>query len=213
MKIPGYSNAHLSYCSNIHPGEEWLDHFAQLRKHLPELKRRISPDQPFGIGLRLSAKAAVQLLEPGHLNEFRHWMEKEGLYLFTINGFPYGSFHGERVKDNVYVPDWSSSERLDYTLNLVHILSKLLPVGKEGGISTSPVSYKYWKTNEEKMNNIYRKAAIQMADAAHVMHQIHTDLDKMVHVDIEPEPDCLLENSEETIAFFQQWLHIGEFPI
>ena len=27
-----------------------------------------------------------------------------------------------------------------------------------------------------------------------------------IHLDIEPEPDCLLENTTETIEFFEQWL-------
>lgn len=206
MIIDGYKDIHLTYCSNIHTGENWHDHFEQLKIHLPELKRRVSPQNPFGIGLRLSAKAAGQLLDENTINLFYSWMIEKEMYLFTINGFPYGSFHGERVKDNVYVPDWSRSERLDYTLNLVHILSKLLPQGMEGGISTSPISYKYWDNNGKRLDQIRRKAAVHLADAAHVMHQVQKDLGKIIHLDIEPEPDCLLENSAETADFFLNWL-------
>jgi hypothetical protein len=31
----------------------------------------------------------------------------------------------------------------------------------------------------------------------------------LIHLDIEPEPDCLLENTDESIAFFERWL----FPL
>ena len=30
-----------------------------------------------------------------------------------------------------------------------------------------------------------------------------------IHLDIEPEPDCVLENTDESLAFFEQWL----FPV
>ena len=52
---------------------------------------------------------------------------EQNLYVFTINGFPYGCFHGARVKENVYVPDWRTPERRDYTNLLADILADLLP--------------------------------------------------------------------------------------
>lgn len=206
MKIENYPDCHLTYCSNIHPGEEWEDHFHHLKKHLPELKKRLSPGDPFGVGLRLSAKAASKLMDPGILNLFRDWLKREDLYVFTINGFPYGSFHGERVKDNVYAPDWSSRERLDYTLNLADILSKLLPAGIDGGISTSPVSYKFWKKNASGYGGVFKSSAIHLAQMAHEMSLIEEKEKKELHLDIEPEPDCLIENSRETVDFFTNQL-------
>jgi hypothetical protein len=52
---------HLTYCTNIHAGEHWADHFASLQAHFPAIKARIAPDRPMGIGLRLSNQASLDL--------------------------------------------------------------------------------------------------------------------------------------------------------
>ena len=76
------------------------------------------------------------------LLSFQKWLEEKNCYVFTINGFPYGNFHGERVKEQVYRPDWSTSDRLEYTVLLFEILEKLLQPGEEGSVSTLPGSFK-----------------------------------------------------------------------
>jgi len=206
MKLQSHHDAHFTYCSNIHPGEEWADHFKQIKGHLPELKSRLSPEAPFGVGLRLSAKAASQLKNENELESFRHWLLENELYLFTINGFPYGSFHGERVKDNVYSPDWTTLDRLTYTNNLIDILASLLPEGLDGGISTSPLSYKYWKKAESGYDAIFATATVNLARAALKMGQVYEETGKEIHIDIEPEPDCILETGAETLQYFQHHL-------
>jgi hypothetical protein len=135
---------HLTYCTNIHPAVGWDAVFASLRDHAPALKARLSPDAPFGIGLRLSGAESTELLSGDRLAGFRAWLDAEGLYVFTINGFPHGAFHGRPVKADVHAPDWRSEERVAYTLRLAGILDALLPDGVEGTISTSPLSYGPW---------------------------------------------------------------------
>jgi len=206
MKLQSHPDAHFTYCSNIHSGEEWADHFKQIKGHLPEMKSRLSPEAPFGVGLRLSAKAASQLKNENELESFRHWLLENELYLFTINGFPYGSFHGERVKDNVYSPDWTTLDRLTYTNNLIDILASLLPEGLDGGISTSPLSYKYWKKAESGYDAIFATATVNLARAALKMGQVYEETGKEIHIDIEPEPDCILETGAETLQYFQHHL-------
>ena len=132
---------HLTYCTNIHPAVGWEAVLASLRAHAPALKARLSPDAPFGIGLRLSGAESRELLADGRLDEFRRWLDAEGLYVFTINGFPHGTFHGQPVKADVHAPDWRSEERVAYTLRLAEILDALLPEAVDGTISTSPLSY------------------------------------------------------------------------
>jgi hypothetical protein len=201
-----HPDIHLTYCSNIHPGETWDATFHQLKIHVPALKSRLSKEKPFGIGLRLSADAAGQLLEPGKLDEFKSWLEQENLYVFTLNGFPYGSFHGEPVKDNVYSPDWGTDERYKYTAGLIDILAELTPSGGEGSISTSPVSYKFWHESEMSKHEVAKKAAIHLSSLAFKMAQIKEKRNVEIHVDLEPEPDCLIENTPETIGFFKNIL-------
>lgn len=205
MRLPK-SDLHLGYCSNIHPGEEWPEVFDRLKTNLPELKRRLAPEQAFGIGLRLSAAAARTLLDERAMKTFRDWLEREDFYVFTINGFPYGSFHGRRIKDRVYQPDWSTAERLRYSRDLAKVLERLLKAGEEGGISTSPVSYKAWLTDEASRREVLRESSRNMARVALQMHRIRDESGVSLHLDIEPEPDCLIENTEETISFFNDWL-------
>lgn len=206
MQFKNNSDLHLTYCTNIHPGESWKEVREQLEKHLPELKSRISPDQSFGVGLRLSARAAEELLEENRLPQFKEWLSEHGLYVFTMNGFPYGSFHRQRVKDLVYAPDWRTGERLKYTRNLIRILAELLPEGMEGGISTSPVSYKRWLTQRSLRKKAFRKGSENLARIAYELAVLKEEENKDIHLDIEPEPDCLLENSSDTISFYKNHL-------
>ncbi|WP_276496460.1 metabolite traffic protein EboE [Pontibacter litorisediminis] len=198
---------HLSYCTNIHPGETWEEVFSSLKRYLPELKEKLSPGKPFGIGLRLSDKASRALAEKERLTAFREWLDEHGLYVYTMNGFPYGGFHNQVVKDEVHKPDWTTEARLDYTLRLAHILATLLPEGVEGGISTSPLSYKPWhENNAEQLNTVYSSATASLVDLVAQLRQIKESTGKTIHIDIEPEPDGLLENSEEVIRYYQDWL-------
>src|SRR6476660_926361 len=110
MKIAG---SLLSYCTNIHAGETWTDHFAALKKHFPFIKKEVSPAVAMGIGLRLSNLASLEIVTEGKLAEFQQWLREHDAYVFTMNGFPYGGFHDTVVKDQVHAPDWTTDERVD----------------------------------------------------------------------------------------------------
>jgi len=132
---------HLTYCLNVHPGEDWDSNFASIKKYALEIRRRVALGQPFGLGMRLSRIAADELIKSNRLAEFRSFLKKHNLYVFTINGFPYGQFHGTAVKESVYQPDWATEERVVYTNLLADILAQLLPDGVMGSISTVPGGY------------------------------------------------------------------------
>jgi len=136
LKNTSQISQHLSYCSNIHPGESWKQTMSNLQNNLPGIRDQIAPEQDFGIGLRLSAQAASELNGPETLSEFQSFLSDNPFYLFTINGFPYGPFHGTTVKESVYLPDWLDPERLRYTNELADILAILLRDGVNGSIST-----------------------------------------------------------------------------
>lgn len=206
MKLATHNNLHLTYCTNIHPGETWSEVLTNLKKYLPSLKTRLAPNQSFGIGLRLAAAATEELLAGENLLQFKTWLEAEDLYVFTLNGFPYGGFHHQVVKDQVYAPDWSKSERLDYSLQLMKILATLLPENLDGGISTLPLSYKPWWQNIEERNEVLAQSSLHLARAIAEMAQIYQNTGKLLHFDLEPEPDGMLENTAEVIDFFQVWL-------
>ena len=145
MLIENKSNSsYLTYCTNIHAAEEWYDVINKLKLFVPKIKKEVSNDKTFGLGLRLAASAAKDLCIKDNFYEFEDFLKKSNLYVFTINGFPYGNFHGKPVKEGAYKPDWSSDLRLNYTNLLADHLSKLLPDGIEGSISTVPGTYKPW---------------------------------------------------------------------
>src|SRR5215217_1518156 len=104
------SQGHLTYCTNIHPGENWEGHFAALKRNFPFVKAQVSPDTPMGLGLRLSHEASLELEHPDKLTEFKQWLADNDAYVFTMNGFPYGEFHNVDVKDQVHAPDWTTQE-------------------------------------------------------------------------------------------------------
>jgi hypothetical protein len=202
MRLPG--QGHLTYCSNIHPGESWLEVFASLRTHLPLVKKKVSPTQPLGIGLRLSNQASIELMEAG-TSEFLEWMKSEEFYVFTMNGFPYGGFHRQKVKDQVHQPDWTSDERVAYTIRLFDLLAEMLPEGMDGGISTSPLSYKPWWTRAQT-EDVFRRATKNLIKVVKHLYRYFQMHGTLLHLDIEPEPDGLIENSGETICYFNDWL-------
>src|SRR3954465_5003030 len=136
------SGIHLAYCTNVHRGETWAETFAALERHTLPVRRRVAEGRPYAIGLRLGQRAPTELAQPGELAAFQRWLETHDCYIFTINGFPYGSFHGTRVKEQVYAPDWSPPERVAYTLQLVALLVQLAPREVGGSVSTVPASFK-----------------------------------------------------------------------
>jgi hypothetical protein len=191
---------HLAYCTNIHRGETWGETLDAFKTHTLAVRERVSPRYPFAIGLRLSHQATVELSYPTTLLTFQRWLEKNSCYVFTINGFPYGRFHGTRVKEQVYAPDWTSPERLAYTNGLFDLLTQLLPAGVEGSVSTLPGSFKeFIQTGEQKKlirENLWR--------CVEHIARLSEKFKRKLHLGLEPEPLCLLENSAETIAFFEQ---------
>ncbi|NEQ49522.1 MAG: metabolite traffic protein EboE [Leptolyngbya sp. SIO3F4] len=197
---------HLTYCSNIHPGETWPEVKHNLETYLPALKQQLSPDHAFGVGLRLSNLASQELLTDSNLPQFKTWLADNNLYVFTLNGFPYGGFHHKIVKDQVYAPDWSKSERLDYTLRLVDILTALLPESIDGGISTVPLSYKPWWSDDDSRDTVFANCTLHLAQLTARLAALREQSGQLIHLDLEPEPDGLLENATEVISYFQNWL-------
>ncbi|WP_412468076.1 metabolite traffic protein EboE [Pedobacter sp. KLB.chiD] len=200
------NSGHLTFCTNIYAGENWMAHFDVLKSSFPILKAQLSPDAPMGIGLRLSNLASIELLQENHLEIFIQWLAKEGGYVFTMNGFPYGGFHHTRVKDQVHAPDWTTVERVEYTLRLAEILSQLLPDDTDGGISTSPLSYKPWFNDAEAKESATASATANIIKVAEGLHQLYSQSGKVIHLDIEPEPDGFLESGPEFIDWYENVL-------
>ncbi|GGD40790.1 sugar phosphate isomerase [Emticicia aquatilis] len=198
---------HLSYCSNIHPGEDWDAHFSVLQRSIPEIKAAVFPNEKMGIGLRLANQASIDLSEKSNFDTFKNWLEANDCYVFTMNGFPYGGFHNVVVKDQVHAPDWTTTERTNYTIRSFSLLAQLLPTHlTEGGISTSPLSYRFWWKTADSLEEATKIATRNMILVVESLIEIKATKGKILHLDIEPEPDGILENSDEYIAWYNNYL-------
>ncbi len=151
------------YCTNVHGGETYPEVLANLNRYTVAIKQRVSPDQPMGLGLWLSAAVARQVVADQQIAALRDWLRVRGLFVFTLNGFPYGGFHGPVVKHRVYQPDWCDPRRLAYTLDLIQILAGLIDDdATQGSISTLPIGWLgriVWNTTKSRpRRNSYRQS-------------------------------------------------------
>lgn len=162
----------------------------------------MSPDRPMGIGLRLSGAAARSLEHPAAFADLADLLDAHGLYVFTINGFPYGRFHGAPVKEGVYRPDWTEPERLDYSDRLARILAQLLPEGEQGTVSTVPLGH----APLLRMAGALDRAVDQLLQHAAALVSLRDTTGRSVTLAIEPEPCCAIETTTGAVDFFERHL-------
>jgi sugar phosphate isomerase/epimerase len=199
MQLSTPSGAHLTYCTNVHPGETLPAVRELVKRHVTAVKASVSPEQRFGVGLRLAAAAADALSDQAELERFELELAAEDLYCFTLNGFPYGAFHGTRVKEDVYLPDWLAPQRVRYTEALARVLAELLPPDVEGSISTVPGCFKpnaRTALDEQRM-------AHAMIDVVSSLIGVERERGKTIALALEPEPECFLETTAEAVRFFE----------
>lgn len=189
---------HLTYCLSVHPGETWEENFDAIRTKALAVREKVGAAGDFGLGLRLSCRAANQLSDPGQLRVFREFLATNELYAFTVNGFPYGQFHRTSVKERVYFPDWRSDDRVAYSKILGDVLAGILPEGVSGSISTVPGSYGPWITCDRDVVQM----AENLAEVALHYHSVRGQTGREVVLALEPEPDCFLGTMADVEAFF-----------
>jgi len=189
----------LSYCMNVHPGrtveevEQGLDRFT-----CPVQENYAAP---LAAGLWLARSVVRELLQsPNELTRFAEGLATRDLSCHTLNAFPYGDFHSDRVKETVYIPDWSQPERLDYTTDCARVLAALMPEGCEGSISSLPLGFKQTPHGED----FFDRCIDQLLELSRRLDALHDDTGKVVRLGLEPEPVCLIETTAEAIDFFNR---------
>ncbi|MBM2615599.1 metabolite traffic protein EboE [Actinoplanes sp. LDG1-06] len=187
---------HLSYCTNVHPAEDLAGIIDQLDTYALPIRHRLDADV-LGLGLWLAAPAAAGLADsPEDRRRLRRELDARGLEVVTLNGFPYEAFQAPVVKLGVYYPDWTSRERLDYTLRLARILTDLMPdTASYGSVSSLPIA---WRTPWDGS----RAAAAfgHLDELARGLARIESETGRKVRVGFEPEPGCLIENTTQAAA-------------
>lgn len=187
----------LSYCTNVHPAEDLDGVIRQLREYAGPIRQKTGLDV-LGVGLWIPAVLARRLAtSPDDVGLLRRVLTEEGLQLHTINAFPYGGFHNEVVKLDVYKPTWAERERLDYTLDCAEVLAALLPEGVAGSISTLPLAWREsWTTADDDA------ATAAFIELGSRLSELRERTGKTVRVAVEPEPGCVLD----TVADVVGWL-------
>lgn len=187
------ANTHIGYCLNIYPGETADAIADHITRQCPRVKSMVCPNADMGIGLWLPAKAAqVFRQQPEKLKKR---LADQKIYAFTVNAFPFGDFHTPPVKEKVYLPDWSSKARVEYTIDVAHVLAHLLPDGIDGSISTVPVGYG---------KQCPPKAPANLVAVLSAFEEIEAKTGRLIRLALEPEPDCYLERVDECIDFIEQ---------
>ncbi|WP_108932549.1 metabolite traffic protein EboE [Streptomyces ardesiacus] len=196
FRHPDGSTIHLAYCTNVHPAETLDGVLAQLRDHCEPVRRRLGRDR-LGIGLWLARDAAHALVtDPAALRGLRTELDRRGLEVVTLNGFPYEGFGAEEVKYRVYKPDWADLERLEHTTSLARLLAGLLPDDvTDGTISTLPLAWRtaYDETRADKA----RAALVTLAERLDALHEL---TGRSIRIGLEPEPGCVVETTHDAIA-------------
>jgi sugar phosphate isomerase/epimerase len=190
----------LSYCTNVHPGRSVREVEDGLDGYTVPVMRAFG--EPLAAGLWLANGVVTELLsEPGRLEQFCEGLRERGLTCHTLNAFPSGDFHGERVKENVYLPDWTTAERVDYTVRCAEVLAKLLPEDvDEGSISTLPLGFREFPHADD----FTHRCSAKLIDCAEALARIYDETGKLIRLAIEPEPFCVVETTPQTIQFFRQ---------
>ncbi|HEY7884161.1 MAG TPA: metabolite traffic protein EboE [Cellvibrionaceae bacterium] len=190
--------APLTYCSNIYPGESWADVMHNLDSHLLDVKSELKSSTPFPLGLRIAGQAALEADDKA-IEQFQQWCHRHNCYLLTIKGFPYGAFHNSRVKEQVYLPDWRNSERVTYSKRLGDLAIRLQPDAQRISISTVPIAFKPGFADTD-----WPRVCQHICEVAEHYYQLQQNTGIQLVLSIEPEPYCVLETTDETIAFFQR---------
>ncbi|MEU0019341.1 metabolite traffic protein EboE [Streptomyces rochei] len=196
FRHPDGSTVHLAYCTNVHPAETLDGVLAQLRDHCEPVRRRLGRDR-LGIGLWLAKDAAHALVtDPSALRGLRGELDRRGLEVVTLNGFPYEGFGAEEVKYRVYKPDWADPERLEHTTSLARVLAGLLPDDvTDGSISTLPLAWRtaYDETRADKA----RSALATLGERLDALQEL---TGRSIRIGLEPEPGCIVETTRDAIT-------------
>ncbi|MDG4805611.1 metabolite traffic protein EboE [Micromonospora sp. WMMD1120] len=196
LRHAGGETVHLGYCTNVHPAEDLAGILRQLDTYAVPVRAALGSDL-LGLGLWLAAPVAAELAADATLRRrLRAELDARGLEVVTLNGFPYAAFQAPVVKQDVYHPDWTTEQRLTYTLDLARVLADLLPDdAARGSISTLPLAWRQpWDAD---MADAARRRLDQLAAG---LAGVRRDTGREVRVAFEPEPGCVVESSSQAAA-------------
>lgn len=176
----------VGYALNVFPAETLAELWTCLETEVLQIKQRVFPDEVFPIELRFSEKI-VRDLNCDEVVRLKYFLDTHDLALVTVNGFVMPHFHGERVKERVYLPAWHESDaRLRFTNTCVDILSQL--TSDEASVSVPFGAL---------------KPVTHAAIAPNILKAGEHAATKGCVVALEPEPGLCVETTDEVLEFFR----------
>ncbi|EJL02632.1 MULTISPECIES: metabolite traffic protein EboE [Pseudomonas] len=196
----GWTATQIGYCSNVHPTHDLGGLRASIDRHFQTVRTLRGLDRQDS-GMWISARAAAELQHASARTDFLDLLQRSGLRLTSLNGFPYGQFHQGAVKADVYRPSWAAPQRLAYSMDLARFLAQALPADcHQGVISSVPLGYAaHWSPT------LQQQAEQQLRELTAALARLQRETGKKILVCLEMEPDCVLENTDQAIAFFRHW--------
>ena len=170
------SSLPLAYCTNVHPCRSGADVPRVLDQYAVPVRERCEFEIAAGLWLPAAALADV-LATPASATDLRRALDDRRLTCYTLNAFPFGDFHGERVKEQVYLPDWADSRRLEYTTDCARLLAALLSDGVDGSISTLPLGFKHLPQGPD----FFDRAIAQLLELARRLERLRAETAAAMH--------------------------------
>jgi len=186
---------HLSYGTNVRPARDLEAVVDQLDTYASAIRARLGVDT-LGVSLWLPPTLAAALAVDGRARtRLRAELDARGLEVVTLSGVPYAEGGDEGSATARYLPDWSSPDRLEYTLDLARILVDLLPDDAvRGAVTTLGIGRRAgWDAAKQKeCARVLGRLSSGLAEVAW-----HTG--RAVRVGFQPEPGCVMDDTASTI--------------
>jgi len=194
----------ITYCSNIFKEQTLLKLLLKIENYSNKLRFKFNT-KTLGLSLCISNSLSNNLNNIDSLSFFLKWLTNNKLYMYSINGFVYKTFHIKKIKENIYYPDWTSNKRFLYTKKLILLLDIINNILYNGSISTVPVSSMFF-LQKKNIKYFFYKTSININKILFILIDLYNNKKKYIHLDIEPEPYCLIENIINFIFFYNNWI-------
>jgi hypothetical protein len=166
-----------------------LDAYADVRERLGVDTLAITPWLPPGVAARLAVEGRAR-------RRLRADLDARRLEVVTLSGVPYEAPSDAAGKRSRYRPDWTSMERLEYTLDLARVLVDLLPDDVDrGSVSTLPLAWgEPW---DEGRQAACRRVLDRLSGG---LAEIAWHTGRAVRVGFQPEPGCVIGSTVAAIT-------------
>jgi hypothetical protein len=209
----------LGYALNVFPYDTLAELWPVLEGDVLRIKEIAFPHEVFPIELRFSERLVRELQSDcDQVAKLKYFLDTNDLALITVNGFVMPAFHGERVKERVYLPAWHESEqRVRFTNACLDLLAQLAPLSchsersEESPTETTETLRYAQGDNRETILSVsvpfgaLKPVTMEMVAGNILKAGEHAARQNGV-VALEPEPGLCVETTGEVVEFFERFV-------